>query len=93
MDYYKKLKTLNHNWYIKNTMIHSPKDAMEEVQKMGLTNIWHECDSALVLLRLLLELMFHGCFVIDKIFVLIIVRKSGLGLLIFFVKGMSVLIS
>jgi len=44
-------------------------------------------------LRLLLGRMFLGCFVIDEIFVLIIVEKSGLGLLIFFVKGMCVLIS
>ena len=41
-----------------------------------------------VLLLLLLGLMFRGCFVIDGILVLIIVGKSGLGLLIFFVKGM-----
>jgi len=44
-------------------------------------------------LRLLLRLMFRGCFVIDGILVLIIVGKSGLGLLIFFVKEMCVLIS
>jgi len=42
-------------------------------------------------LCLLLELMFRGCFVIDEILVLI-VEKSGLRLLIFFVKGMCVLI-
>jgi len=36
-------------------------------------------------LRLLLGLMFHGCFVIDEIFVLIFVEQLGLGLLIFFV--------
>jgi len=44
-------------------------------------------------LFLLLGLMFRGCFVIYGILVLIIVGKSGLGLLIFFVKGMRVLIS
>ena len=44
-------------------------------------------------LRLLLGLMFCGCFVIDGILVLITVGKSGLGLLIFFMKGMRVLIS
>ena len=44
-------------------------------------------------LHLLLKLMFHGCFVIDEIFVLIIMGKSTLGLLIFFVKEMRVLIS
>ena len=44
-------------------------------------------------LHLFLGLMFCGCFVIDGILVLIIMGKSGLGLLIFFVKGMRVLIS
>jgi len=44
-------------------------------------------------LRLLLGQMFLGCFIIDEILVLITVEKSGLGLLIFFVKGMHVLIS
>ena len=44
-------------------------------------------------LRLLLWQMFLGCFVIDGILVLITMEKSGLGLLIFFVKGMCVLIS
>jgi len=44
-------------------------------------------------MRLLLGQMFIGCFVIDGILVLITVEKSGLGLLIFFVKGMRVLIS
>jgi len=43
-------------------------------------------------LNLLLRLMFCG-FVIDKILVLIIVGQSGLGLLIFFVRGMHVRIS
>ena len=43
---------------------------------------------------LLLGLMlFCGCVIIDEILVLITVGKSGLGLLIFFVKGMRVLIS
>ena len=45
------------------------------------------------LLRLLLGQMFLGCFVIDGMLVLITVGKLGLGLLIFFVKGMCVLIS
>jgi len=44
-------------------------------------------------LSLLLGLMFRGCFIFDEIFILIIVGKSGLGLLIFFVKGMFLLIS
>jgi len=44
-------------------------------------------------LRLLLGQMFLGCFVIDRILVLITVKKSGLGLLIFLVKGMRVPIS
>jgi len=44
-------------------------------------------------LRLLLGQMFLWCFVIDWILVLITVEKSSLGLLIFFVKGMCVLIS
>jgi len=44
-------------------------------------------------LRLLLGLMFRGCFVIDGILVLITVGQSGLGLLIFFMKEMHVLIS
>jgi len=44
-------------------------------------------------LRLLLGQMFLRCFVIDEILVLITVEKSGLRLLIFFVKGMRVLIS
>ena len=44
-------------------------------------------------LRLLLKLMFRGCFVIDEILVLITVGQSGLVLLIFFVRGIHVLIS
>jgi len=44
-------------------------------------------------LRLLLGLMFCGCFEIDGILALIFVGQSGLGLLIFFVKGMRVQIS
>ena len=44
-------------------------------------------------LRLLLGLMFRGCFVIDEILVLTTAGKSVLGLLTFFVKGMCVLIS
>ena len=42
---------------------------------------------------LLLGLMFLGCFIINGILVLVTVGKSGLGLLIFFVKEMHVLIS
>jgi len=64
---------------------------MEEAQKMGLTNVWLEL--SWFVLRLLLGLMFRGCFVIDGILVLITVGQSGLGLLIFFVRGMHVLIS
>ena len=44
-------------------------------------------------LHLLLGLLFRGCFVINEIFVLIIMEKSGLWLLIFFVKRMCALIS
>ena len=44
-------------------------------------------------LCLLLGLMFRGCFVIDEILVLISVGQSSLWLLIFFVRGMHVLIS
>jgi len=44
-------------------------------------------------LHLLLGLIYRGCFVIDEILVLITMAKSGLGSLIFFVKGMHVLIS
>jgi len=44
-------------------------------------------------LCLLLGQMFLGYFVIDEILVLITMGKSGLGLLIFFVKGMRVLVS
>jgi len=44
-------------------------------------------------MRSLLRLMLCECFVIDEILVLITVKKSDLGLLIFFVKGMRVLIS
>jgi len=44
-------------------------------------------------LRVLLGLMFHACFVIDGILVLITVGKSGFGLIIFFMKEMHVLIS
>jgi len=50
---------------------------LEEAQKMSL----------------LLGLMLCWCFVIDEILVLITVGKLGLGLFIFFVKGMYVLIS
>jgi len=44
-------------------------------------------------LGLLLGIMFYGCFIIDEILVLITEGKSGLELLIFFVKGICVLIS
>ena len=44
-------------------------------------------------LHLLLRLMYRGYFIIGGIPILITVTKSGLGLLIFFVKGMCVLIS
>jgi len=44
-------------------------------------------------LHLLVGLMYRGCFVIDGSLLLITVAKSGLGLLIFFVKGMRELIS
>ena len=44
-------------------------------------------------LHLLLGLMFRGCFAIHRIFVLIIVGKSGLRILICTVKGMCVWIS
>ena len=63
--------------------------AMEEAQKMRFTNVilpWF-------VLRLLLGLMFCGCFVIGRILVLITVGKSGLGLLIFFVKEIHMQIS
>ena len=42
------------------------------------------------MLHLLLGLVYCGCFVIDGILVLITVAKSGLGLLIFFMKGVCV---
>jgi len=61
--------------------------AMEEAQKIELTNVY---DLNVILswfvLHLLLGLMFHGCFLNNDILVLITVRKSGLGLLIFFVR-------
>jgi len=44
-------------------------------------------------LRLLLGQMLCGCFVTDEILVLITMGKSGLRLLIFFVKGMCMLVS
>jgi len=65
--------------------------AMEEAQKMRLTNVWLECDSILVCV--VFTIRTFGCFVIDGILVLITVGKSGLELLIFFVMGMCVLIS
>jgi len=45
------------------------------------------------MLRLVLRLMFRGCFVINGILILIFVEQLGLGLLIFFVKGTCVLVS
>jgi len=60
---------------------------------MGLTNVWIECDSALVCVAFTAKtnvpLMLHN----REILVLITMGKSGLGLLIFFVKEMCVLIS
>ena len=67
--------------------------AMEEAQKMGLTNVWLECDSALVCAVFTVGQMFLGCFVIDGMLVLITVGKLDLRLLIFFVKEMRVLIN
>jgi len=67
--------------------------AMEEAKRCGL--LMYDLNVILpwFVLRLLLGLMFRGCFVIDEILVLITVGKSDLGLLIFFVKGKRVLIS
>jgi len=67
--------------------------AMEEAQKWGLLVSGLNVILPWFVMRLLLGLMFCGCFVIDEILVLISVGQSGLGLLIFFVKGMRVLIS
>jgi len=67
--------------------------AMEETQKMSLTSVWLECDFALVCAAFTAKTDVPGCFVIDETLVLIIVGKSGLGLLIFFVKGMCIQIS
>ena len=67
--------------------------AMEEAQKTSLLMYGLNVILPWFVLHLLLELMLCGCFVIDGILVLIIVGKSGLELLIFFVKGMCVLIS
>jgi len=66
---------------------------VKEAQKMGglLMSDWNVILLWFVLC-LLLGQMFLGCFVIDEILVLITVTKLGLGLLIFFVKGMCVLI-
>ena len=67
--------------------------AMEEAQRWRI--LMYDLNVILpwFVLHLLLGVMFYGCFVIDEILVLITVGKSGLGLLIFFVKGMRVLIS
>ena len=65
---------------------------MEEAQKMGLTNVWLECDHALVCvaftinIRWMLRNQWNTCLNYCE-------KKSGLGLLIFFVKGMHVLIT
>jgi len=61
--------------------------AMEEAQRMRLTNVWLECDSALVCVAFTVRSNVRGCFVINGILVLIIVGKSGLELLLFFMKG------
>jgi len=66
---------------------------MEEAQKMGLTNVWLECDSVLVCVAFTVRTNVPLYFVIDEILVLIMVEKLGLELLIFFVKEMCVLIS
>jgi len=66
---------------------------MEEAQKMGLTSVWLKCDSALVCdaftartnVLWMLRNRWNTC--------LNSVGQSGLGLLIFFVKGIRVLIS
>jgi len=68
--------------------------ALKKAQKLGLTKSdWNVTLSWFVLglcCIYLLGQMFLGCFVIDEILVLVTVEKSGLGLLIFFVKGMRV---
>jgi len=61
---------------------------MEELKRWSLLMSGLNVILPWFLLRLLLGLMFRGCFVIDGILVLITVEKSGLRLLIFFVKGM-----
>jgi len=62
-------------------------DAMEEAQKMGLTNVWLECDSAFVcvafIVRTNVPWMLHNRWNI----VLITTGKSSLGLIIFFCEG------
>jgi len=67
--------------------------AMEEAQKMGLTNVWLECDSALVCVVFTVKTNVLWLFVINEILVLITAGKSSLWLLIFFVKGMCMMIS
>jgi len=67
--------------------------AMEEAQKMRLTNVWLECDYALLCVAFtvrtnvpwILRNRWNTCFNY--------VEKSSLRLLIFFVQGMCVLIS
>jgi len=46
-------------------------------------DVWLECDSALVSTTFTARQIFSGYFKIDGILVLIMVKKSGLGLLIF----------
>ena len=67
--------------------------AIKEAQKMGLTNVWLECDSALVCATFTVRTNVLWMFRNREILILITVRKSGLGLLIFFMKGMCVLVS
>ena len=62
--------------------------ALEEAQKLGLTNAWLECDSALICVVFTARTNVPWMLHIDGILVLITMEKSGLGLLIFFVKGM-----
>ena len=67
--------------------------ALEEAQKLGLIDVWMKCDSDLVCVAFTARTNVHWMFRNRWILVLITVDKSGLGLLIFFVKAMRVLIS
>jgi len=49
--------------------------AMEEAQKMGLTSVWLECDSALVCDAFTARTNVPWIFVIDEILVLIFVGQ------------------